>query len=73
MVLPIEVKVWRDGTADPLRDSIAQIDGYLHGLGQATGWLVIFDQRSGQPPIAERTSAAGATTPSGRDVTVIQA
>ena len=73
VVLPIEVKVWRDGTADPLRDGIAQLDGYLQGLGQATGWLVIFDQRSGQPPIAERTSAAGATTPSGRDVTVIRA
>jgi len=39
----------------------------------ATGWLVIFDQRRGQPPIAERTSAEAAHTPNGREVTVIRA
>ncbi len=73
VVVPIEVKVWRDGASDPLSDGIAQLDGYLQGLGMVTGWLVIFDQRSGQPPIAERTSAVGARTPSGRQVTVIRA
>lgn len=73
VVLPIEAKVWRDGASDPLGDGIAQLDAYLHGLGVDTGWLVIFDQRSGQPPIAERTSASTAATPSGRQVTVIRA
>jgi type II secretory pathway predicted ATPase ExeA len=73
VVLPIEVKVWRDGAGDPREDGIAQLDRYLHGLGVATGWLVIFDQRRGQPPIAERTTAEDATTLSGRQVTVIRA
>jgi hypothetical protein len=73
VVLPIEVKVWRDGAGDPREDGIAQLDRYLHGLGVATGGLVIFDQRRGQPPIAERTTAEDATTLSGRQVTVIRA
>nr|WP_202944541.1 hypothetical protein [Oscillochloris trichoides] len=51
---------------------MAQLDGYLAGLGLPTGWLVIFDQRPGQPPIAERTSAAPATTPGGREVVVVR-
>ena len=62
VVLPIEVKVWRDGASDPLSDGLAQLDGYLQGLGVATGWLMIFDQRGGQPPIAERTSAEEAAS-----------
>lgn len=73
VILPIEVKVWRDGLSDPIRDGIAQLDSYLQGLGQDTGWLVIFDQRSGQPPIAERTTTEEATTPSGRQISVIRA
>jgi hypothetical protein len=73
VVLPIGVKVWRDGNSDPLSDGITQLDGYLQGLGLATGWLVIFDQRRGQPPIAERTTTEDTTTLSGRQVTVIRA
>ncbi len=69
----IELKVWRDGDGDPLEDGLAQLDGYLDGLGLDTGWLVIFDRRSGQPPIRQRTSAASAMTPAGRTVTVIRA
>jgi hypothetical protein len=38
-----------------------------------TGWLVIFDRRSGQPSISQRTSAVVATTPAGRTVTVVRA
>jgi hypothetical protein len=53
--------------------SLAQLDGYLQGLGAATSWLMIFDQRRGLPPIAERTGAESATTSSGRQVTVIRA
>ncbi len=71
-VFGFELKVWRDGEADPLRSGLAQLDGYLAGLGLATGWLVIFDQRDGLPPIAERTSASEAVTPGERRVTVIR-
>jgi len=71
--LALELKVWRSRRPDPLAAGLAQLDAYLHGLGLATGWLVIFDQRTGQPPIAERTSSETASTPSGRTVTVIRA
>ena len=73
VVLPIEVKVWRDGASNPLSDGIAQLDGYLQGLGVVTGWLVIFDQRRSLVPIAERTTAETIITPSGRQVTGIRA
>jgi hypothetical protein len=68
-----ELKVWRDSRPDPLAEGLAQIDAYLGGLGLDTGWLVIFDRRSGQPPIEERTSASTAATPAGRTVTVVRA
>ena len=73
VTLGIELKVWRDGEEDPLDEGLAQLDGYLAGLGLPTGWLVIFDRRSGQPPIAQRTTTAMALTPAGRTVTVIRA
>lgn len=68
-----ELKVWREGRPDPLAEGLAQIEAYLAGLGLATGWLVIFDRRSGQPPIEVRTHAAEETTPAGRTVTVVRA
>jgi hypothetical protein len=71
--LAIELKVWRDGERDPLAEGLRQLDEYLSGLGQESGWLIIFDRRSGQPPIAERTASATATTARGRAVTVIRA
>ena len=71
--LAIEIKVWRDGGPDPLAEGLPQLDGYLQGLGQDTGWLVLFDRRTGQPSISQRTRAEAATTPSGRAVTVIRA
>ena len=71
--LAIEIKVWRDGAPDPLAEGLTQLDGYLQGLGQDTGWLVLFDRRAGQPPISQRTRSEAATTPSGRAVTVIRA
>jgi len=52
---------------------LAQFDSYLAGLGLSTGWLVIFDRRSHQPPIAERTSATPAETPACRRVIVVRA
>lgn len=70
--LAIELKVWRNGESDPLNDGLAQIDGYLNGLGLDSGWLVIFDRRKNQPPISQRTGTEAAATPSGRAVTVIR-
>ncbi|NEP18922.1 MAG: hypothetical protein F6J97_18820, partial [Leptolyngbya sp. SIO4C1] len=60
---------WRP---DPLRAGLEQIDRYLAGLGLATGWLVIFDQRLGLPPIGERTTTEPAKTATGRSITVIR-
>ncbi len=71
--LGIELKVWRDGRPDPLKQGLRQLDDYLAGLGLSSGWLVIFDERSGLPPISERTTTEKAATPSGRDVVVIRA
>ncbi len=70
--LGMELKVWRDGKPDPLTEGLAQLDEYLSGLGLATGWLVIFDQRSGLPEISERTTAETATSPASRTITVIR-
>lgn len=70
--LGMELKVWRDGKADPLAEGLAQLDQYLNGLGLDTGWLVIFDQRSGLPDISERTTTETAVSPAGRLITVIR-
>ncbi|WP_437585785.1 ATP-binding protein [Sorangium sp. So ce1000] len=69
----IELKVWRDGRPDPLGEGLDQLDEYLAGLGLQRGWLILFDQRSGQPPIAERTRREHALSPAGRQVVVIRA
>jgi hypothetical protein len=71
--LAIELKVWRDGERDPAEAGLAQIDAYLAGFGLDTGWLVIFDRRSGQPPTSDRTRAEAARTPAGRAVTLVRA
>ena len=73
VTLGIELKVWRDREADPLVEGLEQLDDYLAGLGLDTGWLVIFDRRSNQPPIAERTACQTATSPQGRAIAVIRA
>ena len=73
VTLGIELKVWRDGEEDPLAEGLAQLDAYLDGLGLPSGWLVIFDRRSGQPPIAKRTTVEPAATPAGRTITLIRA
>ena len=71
--LALELKVWRDGRPDPLTEGLEQLDGYLARLSLSTGWLVLFDQRSGQPPLEVRTRAESAVTPGGRAITVIRA
>ncbi len=72
-VLGIEVKVWRDGRKDPEADGLAQLDSYLTGLGQESGWLLIFDKRAGLSPVEERLSMHEGITPSGRRVAVVRA
>jgi len=73
VTMGMELKVWREGEADPLTEGLVQIDEYLAGLGLERGWLVIFDRRSGQPPIAQRTHTEAAVSPDGRSITVVRA
>lgn len=72
VTLGMELKVWREGRPDPLQAGLAQLDRYLSGLGLDTGWLIIFDQRRGLPPIADRTTTEKAITPGDRVVIVIR-
>jgi hypothetical protein len=71
--LGIELKVWRAGRRDPIEEGLAQLDGYLAGLGLESGWLVIFDRRPEQPAIADRTTVERRTSPAGRAVAVVRA
>jgi hypothetical protein len=71
--LGIELKVWRDKKKDPVEEGLEQLDEYLAGLGLATGWLVIFDQRSGLAALGDRTGSEVRETGSGREVVVIRA
>jgi hypothetical protein len=48
------------------------LDKYLSGLSLDTGWLVIFDRRSGLPPISDRTTTENAISPAGREMIVIR-
>ena len=73
VTLAMELKVWRDQEPDPLAEGLEQLDGYLAGLSLDEGWLVIFDRRSGQPPIRERTSSAVVLSTQGRRITLVRA
>ncbi|WP_433513974.1 AAA family ATPase [Nonomuraea sp. CA-143628] len=68
----MELKVWRAGEKDPKPDGLTQLDRYLDRLTLSTGALVIFDRRPEAPPWKERGGFAQATTPSGRQVTVLR-
>ena len=71
--MAMELKVRRDGDAEPLPAGLQQLDSGLNGLNLDTGWLVILDQHSGLPDISQRTTAEMASTPTGRGITVVQA
>lgn len=75
--LGIELKVWRDGRSDPKAEGLAQLDRYLARLSgpgpKIPGWLVIFDQRSTQLAVEDRTTAKGITSPAGFEVVVVRA
>jgi len=67
-----ELKVYRDGRPDPTKAGLQQLDTYLARAGLQTGWLVIFDQRSGLPPLEDRVTAEEAVTPGGRRVQLVR-
>jgi hypothetical protein len=69
----MELKAWCEGRPDPLPAGLAQLDGYLDGLGLSTGWLVIFDERPGAGPASSRTHRELVRSPAGREITVIHA
>ncbi|HBE19591.1 MAG TPA: polyketide biosynthesis operon protein CyrO [Cyanobacteria bacterium UBA11149] len=73
VILGIELKVWRNRKVDPISKGLEQLDGYLAGLGQDEGWLVIFDRRDNVAELAERLKTEIHTTPMGRRITVIRA
>ena len=73
VTLGIELKVWHPNTPDPQTQGLKQLDNYLAGLNQNSGWLVIFDRRPHQPPISQRTYTITTSSPSGREVIVIYA
>ncbi|MEV6154854.1 AAA family ATPase [Nonomuraea sp. NPDC052129] len=68
----MELKVWRTGENDPMPDGLAQLDRYLDRLTLTTGVLVIFDRRPEAPAWKERGGFEEATTPSGRQVTLLR-
>ncbi|MEV5894428.1 ATP-binding protein [Nonomuraea fuscirosea] len=68
----MELKVWRPGESDPTPDGLAQLDRYLDRLTLDTGVLVMFNRRSKALPWAERGAFEQATTPSGRQVTLLR-
>lgn len=72
LTLAMELKVWRDGRPDPLKEGLPQLDKYLSGLSLDTGWLVIFDRRSGLPPISDRTTIENVISPAGREIIMIR-
>ncbi|MFB4270184.1 ATP-binding protein [Nonomuraea sp. GTA35] len=68
----MELKVWRANADDPTSEGMAQLDRYLDRLTLPTGVLVIFDRRPEAPSWKERGAFEQATTPSGRQVTVLR-
>ena len=69
----LELKVWRGRQSDPLKQGLAQLDGYLDRLELDTGVLVVFDSRPGAASIAVRTAFSEVRTPSGRAITLLRA
>ncbi len=51
----LELKVWRDGQADPLKRGLDQLGRYLDTLALDHGALLIFDRRSAAGPLEDRS------------------
>lgn len=67
----IELKVRRKGDRNPLKDALAQLDGYLDRLDLSSGFLMIFDRR---PSVLRKRPAPESSnhrSPDGRDITVL--
>jgi hypothetical protein len=71
VTLGIELKVQRDKGPNQLEAGLVQIEGYLERLNLSTGWLVIFDHRTGALPIADRIRTEAHRTAKGLAITVI--
>jgi hypothetical protein len=69
----LELEVWRKGEKDPLPQGLAQLDGYLEGLGLDEGTLVIFDRRPVKRGAAVKRGLRRAKAPSGRKVLLLRA
>ena len=50
----VELKVWRDGRPDPLKEGLDQLTAYLKRLNLDFGTLLIFDNRTDAPSWGER-------------------
>jgi len=66
------VKVHRERDADPVVEGLSQIDESLARQGMDAGWLVIFDRRTGLPPVSRRVRSSTAETPAGRHIVVVR-
>ncbi len=65
----VELKVWRDREADPLTEGLDQLAGYLERLALDRGTLMLFDRRTGAPPLPDRVERSE-TAHRGRHVVV---
>jgi len=72
VTLAMELKVWADKRPDPLKEGLPQLDKYLSELSLNSGWLVIFDRRSGLLPLSDRTTTENVISPAGREIIVIR-
>ena len=69
----IELKVWRDGEADPQAKGLEQIDGYLAQLRLAAGGAGDLRPARGRKRRAVKPRFEEAVTPSGRRVMLLRA
>ena len=68
----LELKMRRDGEADPAPKGLEQLDAYLTRLGLTEGTLVVFDRRTTAPPVEDRVRMEEGTTPGhGHAVTIL--
>ncbi|MBO0801661.1 MAG: hypothetical protein J2P25_01095 [Nocardiopsaceae bacterium] len=67
----IELKVRRKGDGNPLKEALAQLDGYLHRLDLDAGILIIFDRRPSSIRKRPAPEFSGHRTPDGRDITLL--
>jgi len=79
--LAVELKVWRDRRANPVKKGLGQLEGYMRHLRTDQGWLIIFDKRSTRTSgeeassalrdVSQRMTLERKTTPGGLEVAVL--